>query len=123
MKFWAINRRLKDLAVERDACGGKNTSIENQIARLEKYTKDVVNASSRKTDKNAVLDFTAWINALNGKSHTEINQEVNRAGDLFDEGFYDTEYSESDSDEDKYSTGRVIARGMAAAKRTNSKKE
>ena len=111
--------------MERDACGGKNTSIESQIARLEKYIKDVVDASSQKTDKNAVLDFTAYINALNGKSHTEINQEVYRAGDLFDEGFYDTEYSESDShsDEDKYSTGRVIARGMAAAKRTNSKKE
>ena len=63
MKFWAINRRLKDLAVERDACGGKNSSIENQITRLKKYTRDVVNASSRKTDKNAVLDFTAWIAA------------------------------------------------------------
>ena len=121
MKFWAINRRLKDLVVERDACGGKNPSIENQIARLEKYTRDVVDALSQNKDKNAVLDFTAWINAQNGKSHTKINRQVDRAGNLFDEGFHDTEDSESDSDKD--SAGRDIARGIAAAKRANSKKK
>ena len=74
MKFWAINHRLKDLVAERDACGGKNPSIENQIARLKKYTKDVVNASSRKMDKDAVLDFQAWISAQNGTLHTDINR-------------------------------------------------
>ena len=33
MKFWAINRRLKDLVVERDTCGGKSWSQCQKTAR------------------------------------------------------------------------------------------
>ena len=121
MKFWAINRRLKDLFAERDACGGKNTSIENQIARLKKYTRDVVDASSWKTDKDAVLDFQAWISARNGTSHTEINRWLKTVETNFHQGAYDSKDSELDSDED--TAGCDIARVIAAAKRSNSKKK
>ena len=75
MKFWAINRQLKDLVTERDTCGGNNPSIEMEITCLKKYTKDVVNALSQKKNKNAILDFEAWVSAQNGSSHTAINGE------------------------------------------------
>ena len=39
----------------------------------EIHRRRLVRASSQTKDKGAVLDFEAWINAQNSRSHTEIN--------------------------------------------------
>ena len=125
MKFWAINRRLQDLYTERDTCGATKPSVETEIARLEKYTKEVVNASSQKKNKGAVLDFEAWISAQNGSFHTDINHWLKAASERFAEGFYDSPVSDSDSDESSIgcNMGRDLAKRMATAERTNPNSE
>ena len=87
-KFWAICQWLRDLVAEHEAPGGNKLSIETEIACLEKYTKEVVNVSSRKKDKGATLDFEAWINAQNGMSHTNVNCWLEHASSNYNEGLY-----------------------------------
>ena len=103
--------------MECDACGGTNPSIETEIVRLETYTREVVNALSQKKNKGATLDFEAWINAQNGCSHVKINCWLERVSKNFDEGFYGSEESEPDSEED--SMGRDLARHLATARCIN----
>ena len=100
MKFWAIRQPLKDLVVECDAPGGNKPSIETEIARLEKYTKEVVNASSWNKDKGATLDFEAWNSAQNGMSHTDINCWLEHTSSNYNEGLYDSEESDDSKSDD-----------------------